>query len=65
MKLVNKHTTLENYLCVKLKENISKQKEFSTDSIRKFEEIILRHLVWLGYDIPALIYFKRLNLESK
>ena len=43
----------------------SKQKEFSTDSIRKFEEIILRHLVWLGYDIPALIYFKRLNLESK
>ena len=25
----------------------SKQKEFSTDSIRKFEEIVLRHLVWL------------------
>jgi hypothetical protein len=43
----------------------NKQKEFSTDSIRKFEEIILRHLVWLGYDIPTLIYFKRLDLESK
>ena len=43
----------------------NKKKEFNTDSIRKFEEIILRHLVWLGYDIPVLIYFKRLNLESK
>jgi hypothetical protein len=43
----------------------NKQKEFSTDSIRNFEEIILRHLVWLGYDIPTLIYFKQLNLKRK
>jgi hypothetical protein len=41
----------------------NKRKEFSTESIRKFEEVVLRHLVWLGYDIPTLIYFKRLNLK--
>jgi hypothetical protein len=31
--------------------------------ILNFRNRIAHHLVWLGYDIPTLIYFKRLNLK--